>query len=131
MKTLSILQPWAHAILHFRKDIENRDWRTNFRGRFLIHVGKGFDEDGQQFLLRMDMRGELPGGVPPRSMYLRGGILGSAVLRDCVRASDSRWFFGDYGFVLQGAKPISFIPFKGALGFFDVPDELVREALAA
>ena len=39
------------------------------------------------------------------------------------------WFEGPYGFVLANAvmynKPI---PYKGRLGFFDVPDEIVRPA---
>ena len=124
MKALSILQPWAWAILNLGKDIENRHWRTHFRGRFLIHTGKGFDSSGAEWLAS-----RFPGRVPPPH-YDRGGIVGSAVLRDCVRASTSQWFFGEYGFVLQGVKPISFIPYRGELGFFDVPDNVVREQLA-
>lgn len=41
MKALSIRQPWAWLILHGGKDIENRSWNTNFRGRFLIHAAAG------------------------------------------------------------------------------------------
>ncbi len=37
---------------------------------------------------------------------------------DCVNQSDSEWFFGDYGFVLNNARPLPFIPCKGALSFF-------------
>ena len=33
MKALSIRQPWAWAILHAGKDIENRDWRTDCADR--------------------------------------------------------------------------------------------------
>lgn len=49
----------------------------------------------------------------------RGGIIGVAEIVDCVEASDSPWFFGRYGFVLRNARPVEFIPVKGALGFFD------------
>lgn len=42
---LSIRQPWAWAILHAGKDIENRDWATRFRGPFLVHAGKGCTRD--------------------------------------------------------------------------------------
>jgi hypothetical protein len=38
MKALSIKQPWASLIAHGIKDIENRTWRTNFRGRIFIHA---------------------------------------------------------------------------------------------
>ena len=38
MKCLSIKQPWASLIAHGIKDIENRTWKTNFRGRIYIHA---------------------------------------------------------------------------------------------
>lgn len=38
MKALSIKQPWASLIAHGIKDIENRTWKTNFRGRIYIHA---------------------------------------------------------------------------------------------
>lgn len=47
IKALSIKQPWASLIAHGIKDIENRTWRTNFRGRIYIHASgikfKDFD----------------------------------------------------------------------------------------
>jgi hypothetical protein len=60
---------------------------------------------------------------------LRGAIVGKVDIVGCVPYSSSPWFFGRYGFVLK--NPVAFsrpVPFKGELGFFDVPDELVREA---
>lgn len=38
MKALSIRQPWAWLIANGYKDIENRSWRTNYRGPVLIHA---------------------------------------------------------------------------------------------
>ncbi len=49
-----------------------------------------------------------------------GGIIGIAEIVDCVDNSDSEWFFGPFGFVLDNIKPIDFIPIKGKLGFFEV-----------
>jgi len=53
----------------------------------------------------------------------RGGIIGSVILADCARRGGavSPWFQGPYGFVLRDPKPLDFLPFKGQLGFFDVP----------
>jgi hypothetical protein len=122
MKALSIRQPWAWLILNAGKDIENRDWPTHFRGRFLIHASKGMTHDeyegGLDTLYEIDKRLHLP----PFEILERGGIVGTAVLVDCVRKSESPWFFGEYGFELRDAFPLPFRPFKGALGFFEVPD---------
>ena len=57
MKAISIKQPWASLIAYGIKDIENRTWRTNYRGRVLIHAGASKKEgwrlnDVQRFHLR-------------------------------------------------------------------------------
>ena len=38
MKAISIKQPWASLIAHNIKNIENRTWKTNFRGTVYIHA---------------------------------------------------------------------------------------------
>jgi len=38
VKTLSVKQPWATYICAGLKDVENRTWTTDYRGRLLIHV---------------------------------------------------------------------------------------------
>lgn len=120
MIALSIRQPWAWLILHAGKDIENRDWPTKYRGPLLIHAGKGMTRDEYEngVLTLEEIRPNL--ALPPFEELQRGGIVGSAVLVDCVRESDSPWFFGEFGFVLRDATPLSFRPYKGALGFFAV-----------
>jgi hypothetical protein len=116
MKALSIQQPWAWLIVNGYKDVENRDWPTNVRGRILIHAGKKFDEASYTSLLG---RAELH--LPHRAAFERGGIVGEATIIGCVEESDSEWFVGYYGFVLTGAKPLPFRAVRGQLGFFDVP----------
>ena len=113
MKALSIRQPWAYAILKLGKDIENRDWYTNFRGRVLLHTGKKIDKEGIDDLEIMGM-----GGLPEN--YTTGGIVGSVEIVDCITKSNSKWFFGRYGFVLKNAAPLPFMPIRGQLGFFRV-----------
>lgn len=120
MLALSIRQPWAWLILYAGKDIENRDWPTKYRGPFLIHASKGMTRDEYENGVNTleEIRPSL--ALPPFADLPRGGIVGSAVLADCVRESDSPWFFGDFGFVLRDATPLPFRPYKGALGFFPV-----------
>ena len=115
MKALSVNQPWAWAIMHGGKDIENRDWSTNFRGTVYIHTGLKFDESGLLFVE------ELVGKTIPPADRPRGAILGTVDIVDCVTESNSPWFFGRYGFVLENPKPITPRACKGALGFFE-PD---------
>lgn len=111
MKALSIRQPWCHRILFEGKDVENRSWPTRFRGPVLIHASKSVAELERE----------------ERDIYPRGGIVGHAVIVDCVSSMDSDWFFGPYGFVLANVRPLPLIPCTGALGFF-VPD--IRETVA-
>lgn len=122
MKALSIRQPWAWLILNAGKDIENRDWPTSFRGRFLIHASKGMTRDeyenGLLTLEDIDSRIQLP----PFEKLERGGIVGTAMLTACVRQSESPWFFGIYGFELRDVMPLPFRPYRGALGFFEASD---------
>lgn len=40
MKALSIKQPYATLIAKGIKDVENRTWKTNFRGKIYIHSSK-------------------------------------------------------------------------------------------
>ena len=119
MKALSIRQPWAWLIADGYKDIENRSWATNFRGRIYIHAGKRFDNDALIWL--MDKGLVLTKELTLYSHELpRGGIIGEVDILDCVTSSTSPWFIGPYGFVL--ANPVrykGFIPCKGWLGFFE------------
>jgi len=121
---LSIRQPWAWAIIHAGKDIENRDWATKFRGPVCIHAAKSMTRDEFDSFVSLaramfrngDWTGDL---VPEPKAFSRGGIIGVAEIVDCVDASESPWFFGRYGFVLRNPRAVEFIPVKGALGFFD------------
>lgn len=113
MKTLSIQQPWAWAILHGGKDIENRDWPTQVRGRVLIHVGKKFDKDECDYINGVF-------GVTVPTDLQTGGIVGSVEIVDCVKQSKSKWFFGRFGFVLRNPIVLPFMPCRGQLGFFEV-----------
>lgn len=116
-KALSIRQPWAWAIIHAGKDLENRNWRTQFRGPVCIHAAKGMTR--REMHQALDFMETIGAAIPSIMPTLLGGIIGVAEVVDCVDASDSPWFMGRYGFVLRDARPVDFIPVKGALGFFD------------
>lgn len=121
MKALSIRQPWAWLIVHGHKTIENRTWRTKFRGPVLIHTGHALDKEGYRLAEYIACCQGIV--LPPLRVMDRGGIVGRATITDCVTALDSPWFFGPYGFVLRDAEPLPFRKMPGQLGFFNVEEE--------
>jgi|ERR1700757_204893 len=144
MKALSIRQPWAWLILNAGKDIENREWGNTYPAlhdarrlrasgeRFLIHTGSGMTrdeyEDALDFAHHLSRSHPFPAGLtmPSRTDLPRGGFVGSAVLASVVSEHPSPWFFGPIGLVLADVRPLPFIQAKGALGFFDVPYDVIE-----
>ena len=132
MKALSVRAPWWWFILHAGKNIENRDWGTERRGTIYLHAGKWWSAYGvKAAIYEANGMGALPFGLvfPSDREMMRAGcgcIAGTVDIVDCVKRSASPWFTGEYGLVL--ANPVAFaqpIPFKGALGFFEVPDNII------
>lgn len=120
MKTLSVRQPWAWLIVHGLKDIENRTWKTKFRGKCLVHASKTVDNVGWERALSVEAieKGRII--IPRIHSIEKGGIVGEIEIVDCVDHSGSNWYSGPYGFVIRNAKTLPFMACKGQLGFFDV-----------
>jgi hypothetical protein len=136
-KALSVRAPWWWAILH-GKPVENRDWYTGVRGRVYIHASKFWkideisdDWDDVKYMAEKDKiamplpsSGELTAFTT--AMRDAGGCLvGTVEIHGCVQQHPSAFFVGKYGFLLRNPfilpKPV---PYKGALGFFEVPSDL-------
>lgn len=113
MKALSIRQPWAWLIVHGGKDIENRTWRTKFRGPIMIHAGKKVDLRAYADLKAQGVK------LPALEKLQTGGIIGKALIVDCIDHSDSPWFRGPHGLVLSDPRPVKFVPCLGKLYFFE------------
>lgn len=116
MVALSIRQPWAWLIVHGPKDVENRGWRTLFRGRILVHASLGMTRAEYEEAKICAAFNAVQ--IPSFGDLERGGIVGEATLTDCVQESSSPWFFGPYGLVLEDRRPLPFAPCRGMLGFF-------------
>lgn len=140
MKALSIKQPWASLIAHGIKDIENRTWKTKFRGRIYIHASapKKFniqltDEQTKEAIpiLKTAFEGTMPFGA----------IIGEVRVIDCVINAPSIWaeqsdlsegavFKPIYNWVLANPKlydkPI--LNVKGKLSFW-FPDTDIIECI--
>ena len=120
MKAISIRQPWAWCIANGHKQIENRDWRTKYRGEVLIHASKKIDKQGLEWIKQSGLVPDLP------ETFETGGIVGKATIVDCVSEidglseSDSHWFIGRFGFLLEDASAMPLVPLRGKLGLFNV-----------
>jgi hypothetical protein len=42
---LTLHAPWAWAVVHGVKTVENREWPTRHRGPIFVHAGRSFESD--------------------------------------------------------------------------------------
>lgn len=117
MLCLSVRHPFAHAIFKLGKDVENRSWYCNHRGRIGIHVPRAVNHDACT-LLR----------VPLRPSHPLGAVIGTVEIYDCVDNSESEWAArGTWHFLLRNPvllpKPI---PCAGRLRFFNVDNKSLK-----
>jgi hypothetical protein len=84
---LTVRQPWASAILRrrARKDVENRSWATDYRGRLRIHAGKATQRTAA------DEWAQEHGVLLPDEPLERGVIIGCVRLAEIIDDSDSVW----------------------------------------
>lgn len=131
-KALSIIQPWASAIAFAGKDIENRSWRTHYRGPLAIHASGTLDQDDLRMLRRVVRggkrlplidwinRGRRQYGLDPEEEPKCSHIVAVAMLVDCVEKSSSLWWDeGQKGLVISGVVPIEPMPWTGARSIWD------------
>ena len=118
MKALTVCQPYAWALIHGPKGIENRTWPTRYRGSLLIHAGLS-----RKWLGRVEP-GELP-GCPPPDELVYGAFIGAVTLYDCLpyeRVQNEPFTEGPWCWML--GHPVAFdppVPYRGQRGLFDVP----------
>ena len=116
---LSIRQPWASLIINHGKDIENRGWSTRVRAesrarRQRLLADRNYRMAHREHDARASSRRRT--GVDPTRRVHRHRRLSTA-----LTDSDTPPVHGPFGFVLRDPQPIDFVPWRGQLGFFDVP----------
>ena len=121
MKTLTVKNPWAGAIMLLGKDVENRTWRTTYHGRILIHTSRTQDTGAYSGAF---------GALFKDTIFVEklrfGYIIGSVELFDCVRNAESRWAeAGLWHWRMR--DPILFeepIAIQGSLGLWEYGDKI-------
>ena len=126
VRILTVRQPWAHAILHGGKDVENRTRNVagSYRGPVAIHAGLQRDDRGWVEFRAYALTRTMHFGHPDAL----GAIIGMVDLVDVHhetsdRCGDSVGFCSDWAergvhhLVLANPRPLEQpIPYKGMLG---------------
>ena len=76
MKVLTLKQPWATLVAEGIKQYEFRTWKTNYRGKVLIHAGVGIDKNELKKFEDMNLE------CPSRR------ILAEVEIEDCLELDD-------------------------------------------
>ena len=134
---LSVKQPWATLICSGIKDIENRSWQTDYRGRLYIvasstNVTSDFEngyvpQEWQNIITEQQLKGNLP----DLHAFPQSAVIGYVDLVDCTgEAVDSVWSVGsiadgNVNWVLKNAHIFNhalFPGFKAKLNLFEIPE---------
>ena len=123
MKVLTLKQPWATLVAEGIKKYEFRSWKTNYRGKILIHAGTGIDK--KELEKFKDLNLEFPSKR----------ILAEVEIEDCLELNDelnkniiaekniaygSKYRTG-YAWKLTNSKKINYDKeVKGQLGLWNI-----------
>ncbi|MFJ8727686.1 hypothetical protein [Streptomyces sp. NPDC093269] len=119
MKALTIRQPWAGAIAHQTKRVENRTWKLPARyegARLLIHAGAQLDRDAKVY-------------GPNLGVY--GAVVAVATLTGCHYSDDGQccgpWGMENvYHWTLADVTALEVpVPCKGRLGLWTPDDDVL------
>ena len=76
MKVLTIKEPWASLIINGYKEYEFRSFKTNYRGKILIHAGLTLEKNNAIKFNNYNLD------------YGHGEIIGEAYITDCILVTD-------------------------------------------
>lgn len=123
MKALTIKNPWAELIINEYKIYEFRSWKTNYRGKILIHAGKTIEKKELEKFEIYNLH------------YTSGAIIGEAEITDCIKVDEKFYqkinqennlvynlknYENLYAWKLENIKKYKKpIPIKGKLGLWN------------
>ncbi|MFD3336035.1 hypothetical protein ACFWV1_25825 [Streptomyces sp. NPDC058700] len=119
MRALTVRQPWAGAIAHLAKRVENRTWKLPAKhhgARILLHAAAQLDKNATVY-------------GPQLGVY--GAIVGAITLTGCHWSDDGTccgpWgFASSYHWTLDQVEALDEpVPCKGALGFWTPPTDIL------
>ena len=135
IKALTICQPYAGVIMDGRKRVENRTWRTNYRGPLVIHAGKSLqwmktwnDETDGPLPSEMPL-GAVVGTAELTAVYIKADVVSQFWDPECTHPhkwiADHRHASGPFIWVLETVKRLTTpIEWNGKQGLWS-PAELI------
>ena len=105
---ISVRQPWAWAVVHAGKDVENRGphaprlFQAAVGQRVYIHASKSMTT--AEWLEAKSFMAKLGVACPSSSDLMYGGIIGSVLVVDIITRHPSPWFLG------PGARRVRALP---------------------
>ena len=124
MKVLTIREPWASLIINDYKKYEFRSWKTNYRGKILIHTSQNIEKEMLSRFKDYNLN------------CIGGSIIGEAELTDCILVDENfnqnlrkidNIVYGrsnhveKYAWKLENVKKYDEpIPMKGKLGLWNI-----------
>lgn len=125
-KVLSIKNPWSYLIVTGLKDVENRTWRTKYRGKILIHSSAKWDKSVELNQLFTYEQYNAMNAHTRQKVFSRilpcSAIIGEVEIVDCIQNSESIWAVpGQWHWVLE--NPVFYTNYlpnvKGKLGIWN------------
>ena len=124
MKVLTIREPWASLIINGYKKYEFRSWKTNYRGKILIHTSQKIEKEMLSRFKDYNLN------------CIGGSIIGEVELTDCILVDENfnqnlrkidNIVYGrsnhveKYAWKLENVKKYDEpIPMKGKLGLWNI-----------
>ncbi|WP_063842725.1 ASCH domain-containing protein [Sphaerimonospora mesophila] len=121
MKALTVRNPWAWAIAHGVKTIENRTWNTTYRGRLAIHAAARPDRE-DAFARVYELTGAYVLKSPASAIVAVVDLVDVCTAQDCecgpwAVPGQLHWQFAN---ARELPDPV---PCKGRLGLWDLNSE--------
>ncbi len=129
---ISVAQPWAWALIHGPKRIENRSWRPSYRGQLVIHASKRLD---YLHRYRQGKPAKQLQDLPADADLAYGALIGMVNLRAVFSLEDGKRLDAEFAtgpFCWFCASPRAFlrpIRWRGERGLFDIPAIVIETAI--
>lgn len=153
LRGLTLIQPWAYAVTHLGKMVENRvSWRpamarTTVPDVFALHAGLKLDDGARREILYDLDRGRFHASVEARAglapeKLARGAVVAVCTIETVITSlaeamklsafspAFSYWYMGKVGIVLRAVEVLETpVPCQGMLGFWALPDAVAANVI--